>query len=64
MPRKLTHVRVPLVEPFRISSGAVAEKDGIVVAVRNEGNGIWRVLADVRLLLLLRYARKLLAVTA
>ena len=29
----LTHVRVPLVEPFRISSGAVAEKDGIVVRV-------------------------------
>lgn len=27
----ITHVRVPLVEPFRISSGAVAEKDGIVV---------------------------------
>ncbi len=33
----LTHVRVPLVEPFRISSGAVAEKDGIVVAVEAEG---------------------------
>ena len=29
----LTHVRVPLVEPFRISSGAVSEKDGIVVRV-------------------------------
>lgn len=29
----LTHTRVPLVEPFRISSGAVAEKDGIVVRV-------------------------------
>lgn len=29
----LTHCRVPLVEPFRISSGAVAEKDGIVVRV-------------------------------
>ncbi len=27
----LTHVRVPLVEPFRISSGAVAEKDAIVI---------------------------------
>jgi O-succinylbenzoate synthase len=27
----LTHCRVPLVEPFRISSGAVAEKDAIVV---------------------------------
>jgi o-succinylbenzoate synthase len=36
----LTHVRVPLVEPFRISSGAVAEKDGIVVRVdTNEGSG-------------------------
>lgn len=30
---RLTHVRVPLVEPFRISSGAVAEKDGIVVRI-------------------------------
>jgi o-succinylbenzoate synthase len=29
----LTHARVPLVEPFRISSGTVAEKDGIVVRV-------------------------------
>ena len=27
----ITHVRVPLVEPFRISSGSVAEKDAIVV---------------------------------
>lgn len=33
---RLTHVRVPLVEPFRISSGAVAEKDGIVVRVESE----------------------------
>jgi O-succinylbenzoate synthase len=32
----LTHARVPLVEPFRISSGAVAEKDGIVVQVETE----------------------------
>ncbi len=32
---KFTHVRVPLVEPFRISSGAVAEKDGIVVELRS-----------------------------
>ncbi|MEJ7606565.1 MAG: o-succinylbenzoate synthase [Bryobacteraceae bacterium] len=32
----LTHCRVPLVEPFRISSGAVAEKDGIVVRVETE----------------------------
>jgi O-succinylbenzoate synthase len=29
----LHHVRVPLVEPFRISSGAVAEKDAILVEV-------------------------------
>jgi O-succinylbenzoate synthase len=36
----LTHVRVPLVEPFRISSGAVAEKDGIVVRLdTDEGAG-------------------------
>ena len=33
----LTHVRIPLVEPFRISSGAVSEKDGIVVELRSEG---------------------------
>ncbi len=33
----LTWVRVPLVEPFRISSGAVAEKDGIVVEVASDG---------------------------
>jgi len=32
---EITHVRVPLVEPFRISSGAVAEKDAIVVAVHS-----------------------------
>jgi O-succinylbenzoate synthase len=32
----LTHCRVPLVEPFRISSGAVAEKDGIVVCVETD----------------------------
>ena len=30
-------MRVPLVEPFRISSGAVSEKDGIVVALYSEG---------------------------
>jgi o-succinylbenzoate synthase len=36
----LTHARVPLVEPFRISSGAVAEKDGIVVKLEtDEGTG-------------------------
>jgi len=33
----LTHVRVPLVEPFRISNGEIAEKDGIVVAVESDG---------------------------
>src|SRR5215468_10981378 len=33
----ITHVRVPLVEPFRISSSAVAEKDGIVVALHSGG---------------------------
>ena len=32
----ITHVRVPLIEPFRISSGAVAEKDAIVVEVSTE----------------------------
>jgi O-succinylbenzoate synthase len=29
----LTHVRIPLVEPFRISNGEVSEKDGILVRV-------------------------------
>jgi O-succinylbenzoate synthase len=33
----LTHVRIPLVEPFRISNGEVSEKDGIVVAVYSDG---------------------------
>jgi O-succinylbenzoate synthase len=33
----LTHVRVPLVEPFRISSGAVSEKDAIIVALQADG---------------------------
>ncbi|MDP2884430.1 MAG: o-succinylbenzoate synthase [Ignavibacteria bacterium] len=33
----LTHVRVPLVEPFRISSGEIAEKDAILVGVFSEG---------------------------
>ena len=33
----LTHVQIPLVEPFRISNGEVAEKDGIIVAVQSEG---------------------------
>src|SRR6186713_399374 len=30
-----THVHIPLVEPFRISNGEVAEKDGIVCAVES-----------------------------
>jgi O-succinylbenzoate synthase len=33
----LTHVRVPLVEPFRISNGSVSEKDGIIVAMTSDG---------------------------
>ncbi len=33
----VTHVRVPLLEPFRISSGVVSEKDGIVVALHSDG---------------------------
>jgi O-succinylbenzoate synthase len=33
---QLTHVRVPLVEAFRISSGTVTEKDGIVVRVETD----------------------------
>jgi O-succinylbenzoate synthase len=33
----LTHVRISLVEPFRISSGCVAEKDGIVVELHSDG---------------------------
>ena len=33
----MTHVRIPLVEPFRISSGVVAEKDGIVLRVQANG---------------------------
>jgi O-succinylbenzoate synthase len=33
----LNHVRVPLVEPFRISNGVVAEKDAILVGVHNAG---------------------------
>lgn len=34
---KLTHVRIPLVEPFKISNGEVREKDGILVEVYSEG---------------------------
>ncbi|MDQ6664253.1 MAG: o-succinylbenzoate synthase [Acidobacteriota bacterium] len=33
----ITHVRVPLVEPFRISSGAVAVKDAIVIELEAGG---------------------------
>ncbi len=33
----LTHVRIPLEEPFTISSGSVSEKDCIVVAVQSNG---------------------------
>jgi O-succinylbenzoate synthase len=32
----LHHVRVPLVEPFRISNGVISEKDAILVEVRTE----------------------------
>lgn len=34
---ELVHVRIPLTAPFRISSGAVAAKDAIVVVVYAEG---------------------------
>ena len=30
----LTHIRVPPVEPFRISIGVVAQKDGVPARVR------------------------------
>jgi O-succinylbenzoate synthase len=33
----LTHVRIPLLEPFRISNGEVSEKDGILVRVEAGG---------------------------
>ncbi len=33
----ITHVRVPLLEPFRISSGSVSEKDGIIIALHSDG---------------------------
>ena len=32
-----THVRVPFVEPFRISSGCVAEKDAIILELHSDG---------------------------
>lgn len=34
---KLTHVRIPLVEPFKISNGEAREKDGIFVEAYSEG---------------------------
>jgi L-alanine-DL-glutamate epimerase-like enolase superfamily enzyme len=33
----LTHIRIPLVEVFRISNGVVTEKDGILVTVDADG---------------------------
>ncbi len=32
-----THVRIPLCEPFRISSGSVSEKDAIIVELHSQG---------------------------
>ena len=34
---QLTHVRIPLVEPFKISNGVVTAKDGILVQVYSDG---------------------------
>ena len=36
----LHHVRVPLVEPFRISNGVISEKDAILIEVRTENDVI------------------------
>ena len=33
----LTHIRIPLTEPFRISNGEVSEKESILVGVASEG---------------------------
>jgi O-succinylbenzoate synthase len=33
----LSHIRIPLIEPFRISNGAIEEKDGILVGIRADG---------------------------
>ncbi|MFH0991682.1 MAG: o-succinylbenzoate synthase [bacterium] len=33
----ITHVRIPLIEPFRISNGTVSEKDGIIIGVYADG---------------------------
>jgi O-succinylbenzoate synthase len=38
---RLIHVRIPLIEPFRISSGAVSEKDAIVVRLEADGFTGW-----------------------
>lgn len=52
----LHRVRVPLVEPFRISNGVVAEKDAILVEVTTAGESLaGRSIADVRLVLLRRH---------
>lgn len=34
----LQHVRIPLVEPFKISNGEIREKDGIVVGIAADGH--------------------------
>jgi len=34
----LHHVRVPLIEPFRISNGSITEKDAILVEVKTDGD--------------------------
>ncbi|HEX9655549.1 MAG TPA: o-succinylbenzoate synthase [Bacteroidota bacterium] len=34
---RLAHVRLPLVEPFKISNGVVSEKDGIIVQIHSDG---------------------------
>lgn len=33
----LTHVRIPLREPFRISNGSISEKDAIIVSLQSDG---------------------------
>jgi len=34
---RLIHVRLPLVEPFKISNGVVSEKDGIILQIHSDG---------------------------
>jgi L-alanine-DL-glutamate epimerase-like enolase superfamily enzyme len=54
----LHRVRVPFVEPFRISNGVVAEKDAILIELTtDDGMLVGRSVADVRLVLLCRHAR-------